>query len=335
MSKVYRPAIIINLVLCFIILLIVKPTNLYSSSKLIDNIDNFGILSYIKKYFLDNSSNLFDYIHSEFINTFVLGESSDYIDRLFYQSGIIHMFSISGLHIGILFVVLNKTFKLIFDEVLAGVLSLICIASYGIMVYLSYATLRAIIMCAIYIVGSIIRRKVDSLNSLCIASIIIVIIYPQSIYAAGFILTFLITALLIIYYRRLKIIGYIFLAEKSDTVISNYFITVLAGFLASAPISIYYFGEIHLRYLVTNFMVAFVVPLLFVLICITLITGLGIFINIIYFFIDYIISVVTLFPVDYNSKITISITLVVISYIVIFYILKIFEVYNAKIKKAD
>lgn len=113
------------------------------------------------------------------------------IKRLYQQVGISHLIAISGLHLAIIGMGLfNILRRFGVSYVLAGMVAIGFILSYGILTGLNGACLRAIIMMIVSIVGSIIGRSYDMLTAMSLAGIIMVMFNGYKLTDPGFLLSF-------------------------------------------------------------------------------------------------------------------------------------------------
>lgn len=110
----------------------------------------------------------------------------------FQKTGIIHLFSVSGLHVGFLLLLVTWITNLLGlskrSKFLSGVLILII---YGTMVAWPVCVLRSIIMGAIGLLAYYSGRTNSLLNAMAIAGIISLLINPASLFTISFQLTFL------------------------------------------------------------------------------------------------------------------------------------------------
>lgn len=130
--------------------------------------------------------------YSGIVKGLLLGEKHE-IPRWLYQiyinNGIIHLFAVSGLHISILcgaiLRVLRGTSRWLKASVLVAFLLL-----YIIITDFSPSTIRAAIMILVVMSAKLARRKSDYLSAFCIALTVTVLIFPDSVSSAGFLLSY-------------------------------------------------------------------------------------------------------------------------------------------------
>lgn len=186
--------------------------------------------------------------------------------------GVIHVMSISGLHIGIIFLVLRKLSK---EEI-----GLIGALIYVIITGMAFSSIRAFMMLFLIYFSFKVRKKNNSLASLSLSLIIIFMFKPYSVLSIGFLLSFGATLGIILFYKPIrkklyKIGGFI-----GDTISIS-----LSAQVFVLPILIYYFNEFSISFLVGNILL---VPL------INLILILG-FIGFLLFKIHFIIDIICFF----------------------------------------
>ena len=116
-------------------------------------------------------------------------DSSTY--RAFRKTGLLHFISLSGLHLGILAWIIWWVCKT------AGLLkrarATICIIAIGIFLLIvppRAPTIRAAIICWVFCLSFFFRRRSNSLNTLSLAAIILLLIRPTSLFEAGWQLSF-------------------------------------------------------------------------------------------------------------------------------------------------
>ena len=123
----------------------------------------------------------------------------------FSVAGIAHLLAVSGLHVGLLAVVLTWLLKMVRVPRRARIYCLApLLLFYAYLCGWQYAVLRAMIMCLVYELARHHQRQVDPLTAMSIALTIILILFPYSLKSASFMLTFACTLGYILFYRGLQ-----------------------------------------------------------------------------------------------------------------------------------
>lgn len=330
-----RPIVYINLIFVIIILFTTKMPSEPIESRLIQNLEDYPKLFRLKSIMMQNSLIAFGDKYSPIVNSLVLGEKLPYFSKkTFSTAGLSHLFAISGMHIGILYLMLKNMLESRLPAVVYFFSCSFLIICYGIMTGLSYATLRAVIMCIITLYGSIICRESDSLNSLSIASIIILVYKPMAVYSASFVLSFVVLSGIVIYGEvfELKIYKNKSVQFKNNSFI-RYITSVVCSFLASFPITFYFFSVITPKSIIANFFVLFIVPFIFGFSLFTLLTGITFFRGFVVMLIDYINLVVDKTKGVYIFENEIAFVYVVVAYLIIYFFLMVLGEYFGKNKE--
>jgi len=105
------------------------------------------------------------------------------------NSGILHLFAISGLHIGLVTLILNMLF-LSFKPQLRYVLLLISLWLFVPIVSANPPVVRAAIMVSFFLIGKLINRKANPVFHMFIVYMLLLLLRPDSLFDAGFQLTF-------------------------------------------------------------------------------------------------------------------------------------------------
>ena len=200
------------------------------------------------------------------------GEIDKSVRQAFNKAGVGHLLAISGLHVGIVataaFFLFNRLLSLI-GPVLwrawgrkgAAILTLIPVVAYGLIAGMSASTQRAVIMVAVFLTTYIFGREHDPLNTLAAAAMLILFVNPPALFSVSFQLSF--TAALAIIYglSRMKSMGWLNSIEagrenRLRQVGRRLFLFFSVSFLAvmgTLPAVTYYFNQISLIGLLTNF----------------------------------------------------------------------------------
>lgn len=113
------------------------------------------------------------------------------IKGLYQGAGIIHILSISGLHISILGMGLFKLLrKCRLPIIPASIVSIALMMSYGIVCGMGTSAVRAIIMFSLHMMATIIGRSYDMLTGIAVAAVLLILEQPLYIYHSGFLMSF-------------------------------------------------------------------------------------------------------------------------------------------------
>ena len=113
------------------------------------------------------------------------------VDDAFMQSGTLHVFAISGLHIALVAGLLVKLFQLFrLSREQAGLGAIPCVWLYVAATGWQPSAIRSAIMASVILVGSALHRPSDLLNSLSAAAALILLMEPDQLFQSGFQLSF-------------------------------------------------------------------------------------------------------------------------------------------------
>ncbi len=180
------------------------------------------------------------------------------------RSGTIHIVSASGLHVGLIALVLFGVLSLFPIPraaqlaLLASVLVLYAVAS-GLHPPVVRASIMAIVLAGAYLV----RREPDMLSALALAAIVQLLWTPRALFEPGFQISFVVvTAFALFAFRssRKKRSAREQIRERAKNVLKG---TALAT-LASAPLAAYSFGAVSFTSIFANLGIAIVLPFLVV-----------------------------------------------------------------------
>lgn len=131
--------------------------------------------------------------YASFLIAAILGDTNyinPNIHEAYQSTGTAHILALSGLHVGILASIITFIFipfrALRRSFLFSYPLTILLIWTYAFVTGLSPSVVRASIMLTIFLLSSILQRKSQSFNSLCVAIIVILIFSPLSLYTPGF-----------------------------------------------------------------------------------------------------------------------------------------------------
>ncbi|MDR0221624.1 MAG: DNA internalization-related competence protein ComEC/Rec2 [Lachnospiraceae bacterium] len=135
------------------------------------------------------------------LKTMLLGERGQTdaeIKSLYQRNGIVHILTISGLHISIIGMSFYRLLRRIMFAVaptaaiaVAAPLAIVVMYSYGLMTDMSASSIRAIVMFALRMAAGVCRRTYDLLTALAVAAALLLFDQPLYLKHSGFLFSFL------------------------------------------------------------------------------------------------------------------------------------------------
>ena len=184
------------------------------------------------------------------------GITEDTVEN-FRITGIAHLLAVSGLNVVFIITLLMPFFKLIrLKPVIRVIVIVIILAIYCVLCNLTASVLRASLMAVFALLGTLFGKQNDSLNSVSLAGILIVLVTPWSVFDLSFILSFVCVFAIIFLYP-------IFYDALRKLKLGNFVSSTLAVSIASQigvlPFMINSFGYVSTVNLLANFVI---VPIL-------------------------------------------------------------------------
>jgi competence protein ComEC len=189
--------------------------------------------------------------------------SRDLIEA-YSKTGTMHVLSVSGMHVGIVFLVLsfllkpmNKTRKLV---LIRAFIIISVIWFYSLLTGFSPSVCRAALMLSFVVLGKALNKNQNTYNLMAISAFFLLLYHPFYLIDLGFQLSYLAVAGLVYFHPIIYHLFYI--KNKFLDYIWSYSALSIAAQLATFPISIYYFHQFPLYFLISNLLVVFPVALI-------------------------------------------------------------------------
>lgn len=195
------------------------------------------------------------------INALLFGQRQD-MDKettaSYTNAGVVHILAISGLHFTLLFIALNwilAPLKRINHIGIIGhcFITLAIMWLFACITGLSASVVRAVVMFSFVLMGQLLNRRANIYNSLAASMLAILLFKPNFLFDAGFQLSYLAVFAIVWLqpiYGRLKRSKYWLLNFAKDTVAIS-----LVAQIGVLPLSLYYFNQFPLLFLVANIVV--------------------------------------------------------------------------------
>jgi competence protein ComEC len=196
------------------------------------------------------------------VQALVLGDKSDLSSDLrqsYVKAGAIHILAVSGMHVGILFLMLSYLFSFLNRiKVLKLVLILAVLWLYAWLTGFSPSVLRSTIMFSVIVLGKEMGEKSSLYNLLSFSAFLIFIIDPFSIYDAGFWLSHLAVLGMGLFYQRIyNLIGFQFIVWRW---IWSMVAVSIAAQITTFPIILWLFNGFPVYFLLANVLVLPIIP---------------------------------------------------------------------------
>ncbi len=222
-----------------------NPTVIKKEYSLINEI-SINFRNYAERCFYNSLSRE----NANVILSIILG-NVDYLDEGLYDNikimGLAHIFAVSGTHIVLMYAVLLKMFKLFYlGRRPSWMIAWIIIWFYGFLIGFPVTVMRALVMFTLLFGSEILYRKYNSVNSICLAALVLTLYNPYWIFDAGFLLSFSAALSLIVYNK------YISRHIKTRNEILRAIYLYLFLHLFTLPVVSYYFNYVPFMGIIYN-----------------------------------------------------------------------------------
>lgn len=209
---------------------------------------------------------------TEILSALTLGYKRDLepeTKRIFSAAGAMHVLAVSGLHVGIIFLVFSQIFGFLKKRTFGRVIFVVSVVTllwmYAFITGLSPSVLRASTMLTIVIIGSNLQRKANIYNSLAASALILLLINPNNLCEVGFQLSY--SAVFGIVFLQPKLANIWLIKNKIGKFFWNLFCVSVAAQIATFPLVAFYFNQFPSYFWATNI---FVIPAVTILIPLTI-----------------------------------------------------------------
>ena len=207
--------------------------------------------------------------HLSILSALTLGckkELDEEVRGIYSIAGISHVLALSGMHIGIIWVVLGFLLKPVTlirgGKWVKWFISTSLLWTFAFVVGLEASVVRAVIMCMLMELAKLAGTKSLSLNTLAIAAMLMLLYQPFYLFDIGFQLSFVAVASIVLFYS----LFFRLFREKGRLVrfFGGIMCVSVAAQLGTAPLVMYYFSNFSVYFLLTNLVAAFLVPIIII-----------------------------------------------------------------------
>jgi competence protein ComEC len=190
-------------------------------------------------------------------STLILGYKADLSNEVlqaYSKTGTIHILSVSGGHVAIIYLLLNLIFGFLgrykYGKIFKALLIITLIWYYSMLTGFSPAVCRATVMISLIIIGRAYSRYINTLNILAISAFFLLLYNPLFITDVGFQLSYLAVAGLIIF-QPLVYKWLTFKNKWADKLWAACSVSIAAQVI-TFPLSAFYFHQFPVYFLVSN-----------------------------------------------------------------------------------
>lgn len=194
------------------------------------------------------------------IQALLLGQRQEISQEIYSNyaaAGVIHILAVSGLHVGIILILLNRLFKflerLMWGRLLKLLLLLGLLWGFALLAGLSPSVVRAVSMFSFVAVGMQLKRRTSVLNTLFMSLMVLLLINPGFIRQVGFQLSYAAVFSIVL------IQPHIYKIYKGESKIIKYFWGLLsvtfAAQLGVLPLSLFYFNQFPGLFFISNLVI--------------------------------------------------------------------------------
>ena len=205
---------------------------------------------------------------SSMASTLILGHRADLSKDLieaYSKTGTMHVLSVSGMHVGIVFLVLsvllkpmNRSKNLI---LLRAIIIIAVIGFYALLTGFSPSVCRSALMLSFVVLGKAMNKNQNTYNLIAISAFFLLLYDPYYLFDVGFQLSYL--AVVGLVYFHPIIFNVLYIKYKLLEHLWSYCALSIAAQLATFPLSIYYFHQFPVYFLLSNLLI--VLPIAFIM----------------------------------------------------------------------
>ncbi len=202
-----------------------------------------------------------------FASTLILGyraELSRELVEAYSRTGTMHVLSVSGMHVGIVFMVLSFLLRFMGRSyglrLARAAIIVVAVWFYALLTGFSAPACRAALMLSFLILGKALNKDQNTYNLIAISGFFLLLYHPYFLFDAGFQLSY--AAVTGLVYFQPKIYQMIYCKNKLLDLSWNYCALSLAAQLATFPISIYYFHQFPVYFLLSNLFIVLPVAII-------------------------------------------------------------------------
>lgn len=194
------------------------------------------------------------------IQALLLGDRKD-ISQETYTSyadaGVIHLLAVSGLHVGIILLIISWIFsplkKIRYGTVIHFIIIMVLLWAFAFLAGLSASIIRAVTMFSFVAIGLQLKRRGNILNSIAASMLILLLVNPHYLLEVGFQLSY--AAVISIIFFQPLIAGIFSFKKWLPKFLGEIFSVTLAAQIGVLPLSLFYFHQFPGLFFISNLVI--------------------------------------------------------------------------------
>ena len=191
------------------------------------------------------------------LQALVLGDKTEISKKAMNQyaaAGAVHMLAVSGLHVGVFYIIVGWLFSFIkynkHGLLIHSLLLIVCLWGFAFITGLSPSVTRAVTMFSCFSFATLIGRRTNTINTLFISLIILLLYHPKWLFSVGFQLSYL-AVFFIVWLQPIFKKWYAPHTHWKRTLYQIITVSISAQ-IGTLPLSLYYFHQFPGLFLITN-----------------------------------------------------------------------------------
>ncbi|MBA2250736.1 MAG: ComEC family competence protein [Chitinophagaceae bacterium] len=223
-------------------------------------------INYFKQFLFNTRANILDILRQNMganddqlsiAEALLIGYTQDLdkdLVQAYSNTGVVHIIAISGLHLGLIYIMLVWIFARIpfikKSKILKVIFTLTCLWLFSLLTGGAASVLRSAVMFTCIVIGENFARRSSIFNSLAASAFILLCYNPYFLWDVGFQLSYLAVAGIVIFQK--PVYNWFYLKNKMADKIWKLAAVSLAAQIFTFPVCLFYFHQFPNTFLLTN-----------------------------------------------------------------------------------
>lgn len=194
------------------------------------------------------------------VQALLLGQKRDISKEVYSDyaaAGAIHILAVSGLHVGILFFIFkficSPLKRLPYGKFIEAAVIILCLFGFALLAGWSPSVVRAATMFSLFIFAEQLQRRTNSINTLFLSYLFLLLINPLWLFQVGFQLSYL--AVFFILWIQPKLAAYYKPKTYVTRLLWGICTVTIAAQIGVLPLSLYYFHQFPGLFFISNLLI--------------------------------------------------------------------------------